>query len=131
MPFSRKHHLRHRCRDASDAGDYLVMLHDWRPFARLDSKLSRALKQDEPVHYGHILPGLDVLFCGMRGAVLPYPSIDDLRTRCMDCIVHALEQPFEGLRTGGYWYEAQGFACLVFASVGRESVLADFGMTMG
>ncbi|SDV51587.1 hypothetical protein [Chitinasiproducens palmae] len=137
MAFSRKHHAQHCIVDAAAPArrsrtsgwpDYLTLLSTWQPFARLETKLARARKQDEPVLYQHILPGLDVLLCGVRGALPPYPRLAELRARCLEAIADALEQPLDRLAQGGYWYERDGFACLVFASCSREAVLADYGM---
>ncbi|MBN3723198.1 hypothetical protein [Burkholderia sp. Ac-20379] len=105
---------------------FLAVLHHAKPFAQLDTKLSRARAQDEPVLYAHVLPGLDVLLCTVRGAQPPYPAIADLRKRCIESISNALEQPIEGLENGGYWYEASGFGFLVFASRARARILPEF-----
>ena len=63
----------------------------------------------------------------MRGAQPPYPGTSELRKRCIESIAHALEQPIEGLENGGYWYEADGFGFLVFASRARARILPEFG----
>jgi hypothetical protein len=98
-----------------------------KPFAQLDTKIARARAQDEPVLYAHVLPGLDVLLCSVRGAHPPYPAIAELRKRCIESIANALEQPLDGLENGGYWYEANGFGFLVFASRARTRILPEFG----
>ncbi|KGS74063.1 hypothetical protein X942_5590 [Burkholderia pseudomallei MSHR5596] len=77
--------------------------------------------------YAHVLPGLDVLLCSVRGAQPPYPAIAELRKRCIESIANALEQPLDGLENGGYWYEANGFGFLVFASRARARILPEFG----
>lgn len=105
---------------------FLAVLRHAKPFAQLDTKIARARAQDEPVLYAHVLPGLDVLLCTMRGAHPPYPAIADLRKRCVESISHALEQPLDGLENGGYWYEANGFGFLVFASRARARILPEF-----
>ncbi|MFL6641864.1 MAG: hypothetical protein ACJ8HC_25600, partial [Paraburkholderia graminis] len=38
-------------------------------------------------------------------------------------------QPLDGLENGGYWYEADGFGFLVFASRARGKILTEFGAT--
>ena len=106
---------------------FLAVLRHSKPFAQLDTKIARARAQDEPVLYAHVLPGLDVLLCSVRGAQPPYPGTSELRRRCIESIAHALEQPIEGLENGGYWYEANGFGFLVFASRARARVLPEFG----
>jgi hypothetical protein len=54
----------------------------------------------------------------------------ELRRRCIESIANALEQPLDGLENGGYWYEADGFGFLVFASRARVAVmLPEFGAT--
>jgi hypothetical protein len=93
----------------------------------LDTKIARARAQDEPVLYAHVLPGLDVLLCSVRGAQPPYPATEELHRRCMESITNALEQPLDGLENGGYWYEANGFGFLVFASRARSQILSEFG----
>ncbi|MEK6424196.1 MAG: hypothetical protein V4801_31810 [Burkholderia gladioli] len=129
MSFPKK---RRRMQDDAQES-YLAVLHHAKPFAQLDTKLSRARAQDEPVLYAHVLPGLDVLLCTVRGAQPPYPAIADLRKRCIESISNALEQPIEGLENGGYWYEASGFGFLVFASRARERILPEFaaGASLG
>lgn len=109
---------------------FLAVLRQFKPFGQLDAKIARARAQDEPVLYAHVLPGLDVLLCGMRGAQPPYPAIDELRRRCIESITNALEQPLEGLENGGYWYESNGFGFLVFASRARARILPEFGAGM-
>jgi len=106
---------------------FLAVLSHFKPFGQLDTKIARARAQDEPVLYAHVLPGLDVLLCSVRGAQPPYPGTSELRKRCIESIAHALEQPIEGLENGGYWYEADGFGFLVFASRARSRVLPEFG----
>ncbi|KNA34719.1 hypothetical protein ADU20_07750 [Burkholderia pseudomallei] len=106
---------------------FLAVLRHAKPFAQLDTKIARARAQDEPVLYAHVLPGLDVLLCSVRGAQPPYPAIDELRKRCIESIANALEQPLDGLENGGYWYEANGFGFLVFASRARARILPEFG----
>ncbi|KVE39610.1 hypothetical protein WS68_20110 [Burkholderia sp. TSV86] len=106
---------------------FLAVLRHAKPFAQLDTKIARARAQDEPVLYAHVLPGLDVLLCSVRGAQPPYPAIAELRKRCIESIANALEQPIEGLESGGYWYEANGFGFLVFASRARARILPEFG----
>jgi len=108
---------------------FLAVVSHFKPFGQLDTKIARARAQDEPVLYAHVLPGLDVLLCSMRGAQPPYPCTTELRKRCIDSIAHALEQPIEGLENGGYWYESNGFGFLVFASRARNRILAEFGAT--
>lgn len=88
---------------------FLAVLRHSKPFAQLDTKIARARAQDEPVLYAHVLPGLDVLLCSVRGAQPPYPAIAELRKRCIESIANALEQPLDGLENGGYWYESNGF----------------------
>jgi len=118
-------------RRIADCGSYLEVVAGWLPgweaHARLDKKLVRARSQDEPVLYAHFLPGLDLLLCTIPGARAPYPAIDELRQRCVESVTHALEQPIHRLGDGGCWYEFNGLAILVFASVGRHRTLADFG----
>ncbi|TAM03391.1 MAG: hypothetical protein EPN70_14305 [Paraburkholderia sp.] len=106
---------------------FLAVLSHFKPFGQLDTKIARARAQDEPVLYAHVLPGLDVLLCSVRGAQPPYPGTSELRRRCIEFIAHALEQPIEGLENGGYWYEADGFGFLVFASRARSRILPEFG----
>jgi hypothetical protein len=106
---------------------FLTVLSHFKPFSQLDTKIARARAQDEPVLYAHVLPGLDVLLCSVRGAQPPYPCTSELRRRCIESIAHALEQPIEGLENGGYWYEADGFGFLVFASRARSRILPEFG----
>ncbi|SDE07750.1 hypothetical protein [Paraburkholderia lycopersici] len=106
---------------------FLAVLSHFKPFGQLDTKIARARAQDEPVLYAHVLPGLDVLLCCVRGAQPPYPGTSELRKRCIESIAHALEQPIEGLENGGYWYEADGFGFLVFASRARARILPEFG----
>lgn len=106
---------------------FLAVLRHSKPFAQLDTKIARARAQDEPVLYAHVLPGLDVLLCSVRGAQPPYPAIAELRKRCIESIANALEQPLDGLENGGYWYEANGFGFLVFASRARARILPEFG----
>lgn len=106
---------------------FLAVLSHFKPFGQLDTKIARARAQDEPVLYAHVLPGLDVLLCSVRGAQPPYPATSELRRRCIESIAHALEQPIEGLENGGYWYEADGFGFLVFASRARNRILPEFG----
>ncbi|PJO23517.1 hypothetical protein EFP18_22290 [Burkholderia glumae] len=110
---------------------FLAVLRHAKPFAQLDTKIARARAQDEPVLYAHVLPGLDVLLCTVRGAHPPYPAIADLRRRCVESITNALEQPLDGLENGGYWYEANGFGFLVFASRARGRILPEFGANAG
>ncbi|CAM2145315.1 conserved protein of unknown function [Pararobbsia alpina] len=115
-------------RRRESAGDsYLLAVKRCEPFSQLNSKLARARAHDEPVLYAHILPGLDVLLCPVRGAQPPYPEIEDLRNACLDSIEHALEQSIGGLENGGYWYEANGLGFLIFASLARKKVLSEFG----
>ncbi|GLU31777.1 hypothetical protein Busp01_16190 [Trinickia caryophylli] len=106
---------------------FLAVLRQFKPFGQLDTKIARARAQDEPVLYAHVLPGLDVLLCSVRGAQPPYPAVDELRRRCIESIANALEQPLDGLENGGYWYEANGFGFLVFASRARSRILPEFG----
>ena len=80
--------------------------------------------------YAHVLPGLDVLLCSVRGAQPPYPATEELHRRCIESITNALEQPLDGLENGGYWYEANGFGFLVFASRARSQILSEFGATV-
>ncbi|MGF6569313.1 hypothetical protein SAMN05443245_1758 [Paraburkholderia fungorum] len=108
---------------------FLAVLRHFKPFGQLDTKIARARAQDEPVLYAHVLPGLDVLLCSVRGAQPPYPAPAELRRRCIESITNALEQPLDGLENGGYWYEADGFGFLVFASRARSKILAEFGAT--
>jgi hypothetical protein len=108
---------------------FLAVLRHFKPFGQLDTKIARARAQDEPVLYAHVLPGLDMLLCSVRGAQPPYPAVDELRRRCIECITNALEQPLDGLENGGYWYEANGFGILVFASRARTQILSEFGAT--
>ncbi|TDV17264.1 hypothetical protein [Paraburkholderia caballeronis] len=119
-----------RKRIKSDGDEsFLAVLTHFKPFGQLDTKIARARAQDEPVLYAHVLPGLDVLLCSVRGAQPPYPATGELRRRCIESIAHALEQPLEGLENGGYWYEADGFGFLVFASRARARILPEFGAT--
>jgi hypothetical protein len=111
--------------DSEDA--FLTVVCRFKPFSQLDTKIARARAQDEPVLYAHVLPGLDVLLCSVRGAQPPYPAIQELRRRCIESIANALEQPLQGLENGGYWYEANGFGFLVFASQARARILPEFG----
>lgn len=106
---------------------YLSALADWNAFSSLNSKLARARAQDVPVLYPNFLPGLDVLLCATRGAVAPFRPLPELRQRCFESVVHALELPLEGLSRHGYWYDGNGFAFLVFASCAREAVMLEFG----
>ncbi|TKC87183.1 hypothetical protein FAZ69_17730 [Trinickia terrae] len=106
---------------------FLAVLRHFKPFSQLDTKIARARAQDEPVLYAHVLPGLDVLLCSVRGAQPPYPAIEELHRRCIESIANALEQPLDGLENGGYWYEANGFGFLVFASRARARILPEFG----
>lgn len=106
---------------------FLAVLHHAKPFAQLDTKIARARAQDEPVLYAHVLPGLDILLCSVRGAQPPYPAIAELHKRCIESITNALEQPLDGLENGGYWYESNGFGLLVFASRARMRILPEFG----
>jgi hypothetical protein len=108
---------------------FLAVLRHFKPFGQLDTKIARARAQDEPVLYAHVLPGLDVLLCSVRGAQPPYPAPAELRRRCIESIANALEQPLDGLENGGYWYEADGFGFLVFASRARSRILPEFGAT--
>ena len=118
-------------RRIADCASYLEVIASWLPgwdaHARLDKKLVRARAQDEPVLYAHFLPGLDLLLCAIPGARAPYPPVAELRQRCIESVTHALEQPLHRLRDGGCWYEFNGLAILVFASVGRNRTLVDFG----
>lgn len=106
---------------------FLAVLRHFKAFGQLDTKIVRARAQDEPVLYAHVLPGLDVLLCSVRGAQPPYPATAELRRRCIESIANALEQPLDGLENGGYWYEADGFGFLVFASRARARILPEFG----
>ena len=125
MSFPKK-----RRRVKPDADEpFLAVLNHFKPFAQLDTKIARARAQDEPVLYAHVLPGLDVLLCSVRGAQPPYLATSELRRRCIESIAHALEQPLDGLENGGYWYEAEGFGFLVFAARARARVLSEFGAT--
>jgi hypothetical protein len=108
---------------------FLAVLRHFKAFGQLDTKIARARAQDEPVLYAHVLPGLDVLLCCVRGAQPPYPATAELRRRCIESIANALEQPLDGLENGGYWYEADGFGFLVFASRARPRILPEFGAT--
>jgi hypothetical protein len=119
-------------RRASARGEesFLAVLRQFKPFGQLDTKIARARAQDEPVLYAHVLPGLDVLLCSVRGAQPPYPAVDELRRRCIESIANALEQPLDGLENGGYWYEGNGFGVLVFASRARSRILPEFGAGM-
>jgi len=119
MPFPKKH------LGAEDS--FITGLRHFKPFAQLDTKIARARAQDEPVLYEHVLPGLDVLLCSVRGAQPPYPSVGELRQRCIESIENALEQPLDGLEGNGYWYEINGLGFLVFASRARERILPEFG----
>jgi hypothetical protein len=123
MSFPRKR----RRASAQSKESFLAVLRQFKPFAQLDTKIARARAQDEPVLYEHVLPGLDVLLCSVRGAQPPYPAIDELHRRCIESIANALEQPLDGLENGGYWYEANGFGFLVFASRARSRILPEFG----
>jgi hypothetical protein len=123
MSFPKKR----RRASAQSEESFLAVLRQFKPFAQLDTKIARARAQDEPVLYAHVLPGLDVLLCSVRGAQPPYPAVDELRRRCMESIANALEQPLDGLENGGYWYEANGFGFLVFASRARARILPEFG----
>lgn len=115
-----------RKRISSDES-FLAVLSRCEPFAQLDTKITRARTQDEPVLYAHALPGLDVLICAVRGAQPPYPALAELRRRCLESVANALEQPLDGLERGGYWYEANGIGFLVFASRARTTILPEFG----
>src|SRR6202048_5574763 len=126
MPFPKK---RRRTRVDSEES-FLAVLRHFKPFGQLDTKIARARAQDEPVLYAHVLPGLDVLLCSVRGAQPPYPAVDELHRRCIESIANALEQPIDGLENGGYWYEANGFGVLVFASRARSRILPEFGAGM-
>ncbi len=123
MSFPKKR----RRASAQSEESFLAVLRQFKPFAQLDTKIARARAQDEPVLYAHVLPGLDVLLCSVRGAQPPYPAVEELRRRCMESIANALEQPLDGLENGGYWYEANGFGFLVFASRARTRILPEFG----
>ncbi|WP_114810798.1 hypothetical protein [Paraburkholderia kururiensis] len=125
MSFPKK---RKRVKADSDES-FLAVLTHFKPFGQLDTKIARARAQDEPVLYAHVLPGLDVLLCSVRGAQPPYPATAELRRRCIESIANALEQPLDGLENGGYWYEADGFGFLVFASRARGRILPEFGAT--
>src|SRR5260370_5293868 len=98
MSFPRK---RRRANVDSEAS-YLAVLRQFKPFGQLDTKIARARAQDEPVLYEHVLPGLDVLLCSVRGAQPPYPPVAELHRRCVESIANALEQPLDGLANGGY-----------------------------
>jgi hypothetical protein len=113
--------------NAQGEESFLAVLRQFKPFAQLDTKIARARAQDEPVLYAHVLPGLDVLLCSVRGAQPPYLAIDELHRRCIESIANALEQPLDGLENGGYWYEGNGFGVLVFASRARSRILPEFG----
>ena len=63
---------------------FLAVLRHFKPFGQLDTKIARARAQDEPVLYAHVLPGLDVLLCSVRGAHPPYPAVAELRRRCIE-----------------------------------------------
>jgi hypothetical protein len=115
-----------RKRTSSDES-FLAVLSRCEPFAQLDTKITRARTQDEPVLYADALPGLDVLICTVRGAHPPYPALAELRRRCLESVANALEQPLDGLERGGYWYESNGIGFLVFASRVRASILPEFG----
>ncbi len=123
LSYSRKRRRLQPDRDES----FLVVLLRSQPFAQLDAKIARARIEDEPVLYAHVLPGLDVLLCSMRGAQPPYPDMIELRKRCMESITNALEQPLDGLENGGYWYAANGFGFLIYASRARARILPEFG----
>jgi hypothetical protein len=119
-------------RRASAQGEesFLAVLRQFKPFGQLDTKIARARAQDEPVLYAHVLPGLDILLCSVRGAQPPYAAVDELHRRCIESIANALEQPLDGLENGGYWYEGNGFGVLVFASRARSRILPEFGAGM-
>jgi len=123
VSFSKKS----KCAKMNAAQAFIAALRHAKPFSQLDAKIARARVQDAPVLYEHVLPGLDVLLCRMRGAQPPYPAIEEFRERCIEAIANALEQPLEGLENGGYWYEANNFGFLVFASCAREHILSPFG----
>lgn len=123
MSFPKKR----RRASAQTEESFLAVLRQFKPFGQLDTKIARARAQDEPVLYAHVLPGLDVLLCSVRGAQPPYPAVAELRRRCIESIANALEQPLEGLENGGYWYESNGFGFLVFASRARARILPEFG----
>ncbi len=123
MSFPKK---RRRAKTDGDES-FLAVLRHFKPFGQLDTKIARARAQDEPVLYAHVLPGLDVLLCSVRGAHPPYPDVAELRRRCIESIANALEQPLDGLENGGYWYEANGFGFLVFASRARARIRPEFG----
>ena len=110
-----------------DEQPYLSLLKGFEPFGQLATKIARARAQDEPVLYAHILPGLDLLLCRVRGAHPPYSAIGEVRASCIEAISDALEQAPDGLDNGGFWYEVNGFGFLVFTSRTRERVLAEFG----
>jgi hypothetical protein len=126
MSFPKKR----RRASAQSEESFLAVLRQFKPFGQLDTKIARARAQDEPVLYAHVLPGLDVLLCSVRGAQPPYPAVDELHRRCIESISNALEQPLDGLENGGYWYEANGFGFLVFASRARSRILPEFGAGM-
>lgn len=118
-------------RRIADCDAYLDVLAGWTAGwlgqPRLDIKLTRARAQDQPVLYAHFLPGLDLLLCSVPGARAPYPPLEELRQRCLESVGHALEQPIGQLDAGGYWYEFNGLAILVFASTARHRTLSEFG----
>lgn len=119
-----------------EPADFLETVCTWSPGwtatpSRLDSKLARARAQDTPVLYPHFVPGLDILLCAVPGARVPYPSIAELRQRCFENVMHALEQPCARLDNGGCWYEHNGLGMLVFFSGVRERTLEAFGAPHG
>jgi hypothetical protein len=106
---------------------FLDVLQRCTPFAQLDTKIARARTHDTPVLYAHVLPGLDLLLCSVRGAHPPYPNSIAARTFCLESLADALEQSLDGLSGGGYWYEDNGLGFLVFSSMARTRILEEFG----
>lgn len=109
------------------AGHFLAALKRFDGFAQLGTKIARARTQDLPVVYAHVLPGLDLLICKVRGVQPPFPDDVMLGHACLESIANALEQAAVGLEEGGYWYESGGLGFLIFASQARQSILAEFG----
>ena len=85
MSFPRK-----RRRASADSKEsFLAVLRQFKLFVQLDTKIARARSQDEPVLYEHVLPGLDVLLCTIRGAQPPYP----MSTNCTGAALNRSRTP--------------------------------------
>lgn len=123
MPSSKKYV---RVNMAAPAEHFLAALKRFDGFAQLATKIARARTQDGPVIYIHVLPGLDLLICKVRGVQPPYPDDGMLSHACLESIANALEQAASGLEIGGYWYESGGLGFLIFASHARAAILSEF-----